>query len=334
MIVLQLHLPRKRGASRSEMIGFFVVCQGVRCSAALDFSVEFIILKLQKTKSNLMKKLLVIGVLFLSQSLFAQKSDFTLGSTLGKNESVGKYLKTRGINLYYEIYGKGEPLLFIHGNGGSMRAFRNQIDFFAKKYKVICVDSRAQGKSIDTSSVLNYNMMADDFNALLDTLKIDSANVIGWSDGGINGLLLAIKHPKKVRKLAITGANLVPDTSVFTSYNNEMNESDLARLRAQKQDFKTKNAIKVIHMMQVEPHISLSDLKSIQCPVLVIGGDNDLIKSSHTLQIYENISRAYLWIMPFSGHATPQRRKEEFNTKVFEFLITPYHKVVQDDWDK
>ena len=112
--------------------------------------------------------------------------------------------------MYYEIYGKGEPLLLIHGNGASMNAFKYQIDFFAKKYKVIGVDSRAQGKTVDTSSVLNYEMMADDLNAFLDSLKIDSANVIGWSDGGINGLLLAIRHPKKVKKLVATGANLVP----------------------------------------------------------------------------------------------------------------------------
>lgn len=276
----------------------------------------------------------IVVTILLPITIFAQTKDFTIGSKFGKNVSVGKYLNTRGIKLYYEIYGEGEPLLLIHGNGGSMKAFKYQIDFFAKKYKVIGVDSRAQGKSVDTSSVLNYDMMADDFNALLDSLKIDSANVIGWSDGGINGLLLAIRHPKKVKKLAITGANLVPDTSVFTTYNNQMNESDLAKLRSLKQDAKTRSAIKVVHMMQVEPNISLSDLHTIKCPVLVMGGDNDLIKPSHTLQIYENIPQAYLWIMPYSGHATPQRRKDEFNLKVFEFLTTPYHQVVQDDWDK
>jgi len=215
-----------------------------------------------------------------------------------------------------------------------MNGFRYQIDFFSKKYKVIGVDSRAQGKSVDTSSVLTYEMMADDFNALLDSLKIESANVIGWSDGGINGLLLAIRHPKKVKKLAITGANLVPDTSVFTPYNNQMNESDLAKLRSLKQDSKTRNAIKVVHMMQVEPNISLADLHTIKCPVLVMGGDNDLIKPSHTLQIYDNIPQAYLWILPFSGHATPQRRKDDFNPKVLEFFKTPFHYVQQDDWDK
>ena len=275
-----------------------------------------------------------ILIILIPSMLSAQEKQTELVKYLGNNPAVGKYLYTRGIKLYYEIYGKGEPLLLIHGNGGSMKGFKYQIDFFAERYKVIAVDSRAQGKSIDTSSVLNYEMMADDFNDLLDSLKIDSANVIGWSDGGINGLLLAIRHPKKVKKLAITGANLVPDTSVFTSYNNQMNESDLAKLRSLKQDATTRNAIKVVHMMQVEPNIKLSELQSIQCPVLVMGGDNDLIKPSHTLQIYENIPKAYLWIMPFSGHATPQRRKNEFNAKVFDFLSTPFHLVQQDDWDK
>jgi pimeloyl-ACP methyl ester carboxylesterase len=276
----------------------------------------------------------IVVIMLLPITIIAQKKETYLAQNFGENASVGKYINTRGIKLYYEIYGKGEPLLLIHGNGGSMKGFKYQIDFFSKRYKVIGVDSRAQGKSKDTSSVLTYEMMADDFSALLDSLNIDSANVIGWSDGGINGLLLAIRHPKKVRKLAITGANLVPDTSVFTPYNNNMNASDLAKLRSLKQDAKTRNAIKVVHMMQVEPNISLAALHTIKCPVLVMGGDNDLIKPSHTLQIYENIAQAYLWIMPNSGHATPQRRKDEFNTKVFEFFKTPFHPVKQDDWDK
>jgi pimeloyl-ACP methyl ester carboxylesterase len=264
--------------------------------------------------------------------LIAQTKVSELAKNFGSNAAVGKYINTRGVKLYYEIYGKGEPLLLIHGNGGSMRAFFFQIDFFAKKYKVIAVDSRAQGKSVDTSSVLNYEMMADDFSALLDTLKIDSANVIGWSDGGINGLLLAIRHPKKVKKLAISGANLVPDASVFSPRGNLLMDSDLAKQRSLKQDAQTRNAIKLIQMMKVEPNIPLSDLQKIKCPVLVIGGDNDLVKASHTLQIFENIPKAYLWILPAAGHSPPFRHKEEFNAKVFEFFKTPFHIVLGDDW--
>ncbi len=130
----------------------------------------------------------------------------------GRNDKVGKYVKTRGFNMYYETYGSGEPLLIIHGNGGSINNFVYQIPYFSKNYKVIVADSRAQGKSADNKDSLSYEMMADDLNALLDTLHVDSCYVIGWSDGGINGLLLAIRHPNKVKKLAVTGANLWPDS--------------------------------------------------------------------------------------------------------------------------
>ncbi len=276
----------------------------------------------------------IIIIMLLPITLMAQIKQTELAKNLGKNAAIGKYINTRGIKMYYEIYGKGEPLLLIHGNGASMNAFKYQIDFFAKKYKVIGVDSRAQGKTVDTSSVLNYEMMADDLNAFLDSLKIDSANVIGWSDGGINGLLLAIRHPKKVKKLVATGANLVPDTSVFSTYNNNMNASDLKRYRSAKQDANTRNSIKLVQMMLDEPNIPLTDLHKIKCPVLVVGGDNDLIKPSHTLQIFENIPQAYLWILPFTGHATPQRDKVGFNNKALEFFKTPFHTVLGDDWDK
>jgi pimeloyl-ACP methyl ester carboxylesterase len=106
--------------------------------------------------------------------------------------------------MYYEVYGQGAPLLMIHGNGGSIKSLENQIPYFSKKYQVIIADSRAHGKSIDNNDSLSYEMMTDDLNALLDALHIDSCNVIGWSDGGVEGLLLAIRHPKKVKKLAVS----------------------------------------------------------------------------------------------------------------------------------
>src|SRR5580765_4538225 len=131
----------------------------------------------------------------------------------GHNKTAGKYYDIRGFKMYAEVYGEGQPLLIIHGNGGSINNFIYQIPYFSKNYKVIIADSRAQGNSVDKGDSLTYEMMADDYAALLDAMKIDSADVIGWSDGGINGLLLAIRHPEKVKKLAVTGANLVPDTT-------------------------------------------------------------------------------------------------------------------------
>src|SRR5215813_13179872 len=131
----------------------------------------------------------------------------------GHDKTKGKFYSIRGFKMYAETYGHGAPLLIIHGNGGSIKDFIYQIPYFQKKYKVVIADSRAQGNSADSGDSLTYEMMADDYAALLDAMKIDSAYVLGWSDGGINALLLAIRHPDKVKKLASTGANLVPDTT-------------------------------------------------------------------------------------------------------------------------
>jgi pimeloyl-ACP methyl ester carboxylesterase len=282
-----------------------------------------------------MKKifLFTFALFILVGKVFAQNTPSNNRISYGNNPKVGKYANIRGINLYYETYGQGKPLLLIHGNGGSIRDWRYQIPYFSKTYKVIVVDSRAQGKSKDSSTVLNYEMMADDFDALLTYLKIDSAYVIGWSDGGINGLLLAIRHPEKVKKLAITGANLVPGTSAISEEGIKAISADLAKLRASNQDAATKNTIKLLHMMEIEPNIPLTDLHKIKCPVLVMGGDFDVIKPAHTLQIFENIPQAYLWIFPESGHGTVHRYRNEFNNKVIHFFTHPYKKPNWVDWE-
>ncbi len=277
---------------------------------------------------------LVLFLLGLSLSVYAQQQKKTIPPIkYGSNAKTGKYFSTGGIKLYYETYGQGKPLLLIHGNGGSIRDWRYQIPYFSQFFKVIAVDSRAQGKSVDSSNVLNYEMMTDDFDALLTYLKIDSAYVIGWSDGGINGLLLAIRHPQKVKKLAITGANLTPDTAVIDPAGTKMIAENLTQLRSAKQDAATKNTIKLLHMMEIEPHIALSDLHKIKCPTLVMGGDFDVIRPEHTLQIFQNIPQAYLWILPESGHGTVHHYKKEFNAKVLHFFTNSYKKPNWIDWN-
>jgi pimeloyl-ACP methyl ester carboxylesterase len=261
--------------------------------------------------------LLMTGI---SQTMFAQIK-------YGDNKNAGHYLKTRGINLYYEVYGNGEPLLFIHGNGSSISAFTNNIPYFSQKYKVIAVDSRAHGKSTDINDSLTFEMMADDFSALLDSLHLDSAYVIGWSDGGINGLLLAIRHPDKVKKLAITGANLWPDTTGLTPYVFEQIVNGSASLRKQKQTPQVKNDLKISDLDLYQPHITLEQLHTISCPTLVIGGDHDAIPVLHTVLIAQNISRSYLWIIPNSGHSTPVFKKDQFNPIINDFFIKPYRKI-------
>jgi pimeloyl-ACP methyl ester carboxylesterase len=253
------------------------------------------------------------------------------GIPYGNNLAAGKYYDIRGFKMYCEIYGEGQPLLIIHGNGGSINNFVKQIPFFSKKYKVIIADSRAQGKSKDNGDSLTYEMMADDYAALLTTLKIDSADVIGWSDGGINGLLLAIRHPEKVKKLAITGANLRPDTTaVFQEvWNMVLPEYNAMKQKKSLTD-KEKNDFKLLRLLSDQPHIPLTDLQKIQAPTLVMGGDHDVIKPEHTLEIAQNIPQSYLFIFPNSGHSTPIVYAYEFNTKVDAFFSKPY-RIIQKE---
>ena len=276
-----------------------------------------------------MKKtlLLLFSTLLLLQGLYAQP---TAGKIpYGNNPAAGKYYDIRGFRMYCETYGKGQPLLIIHGNGGSIKDFTGQIPYFAQNYQVIIADSRAQGKSADsTTDSLSYEMMADDYAALLSALKVDSAFVIGWSDGGINGLLLAIRHPDKVKKLAVTGANLWPDTSavyqdvidlVMPYYKQYKNIPKTNTLQ--------KTGWKLLRLLIEEPHIPLTALHTIQCPSLIIGGDHDVIKPEHTLLIFSNIPRADVWILPNSGHSTPIVYKDDFNKTVDAFFSKPYRKL-------
>ena len=230
--------------------------------------------------------------------------------------------------MYCEVYGEGQPLLIIHGNGGSIDNFIFQIPYFAKKYKVIIADSRAQGKSADPGDSLSYEMMADDYAALLTALNIDSSYVIGWSDGGINGLLLAIRHPEKVKKLAVTGANLSPDSCAVYQEVLDMVAPEYKSLK--NKTVKTpieKRNWKLVRLLLDEPHISLSALHTIQIPSLIIGGDHDVIRIEHTMLIAKNISKSYLWILPNSGHSTPIVYKDEFNKTVDDFFSKPYRKI-------
>lgn len=247
---------------------------------------------------------------------------FSQHMNYGNNAQAGHYYNINGIRLYCEQYGVGEPLVLLHGNGGNIGAFDKNIAFFSKKFRVIAIDSRAQGKSVDTGDSLSFEMMADDVAALLDTLQIPSAYVVGWSDGGIVALVLAMKHPGKVKKLAATGANIFVDSTAFTkeSYNDMMrgyNENKDSVFPTQQR----RNDWKVFLLDVFQPNYSFSDLHAVRCPSLIIAGDNDVISLQHTIDIYRHIPDAHLWIVPNSGHATLQEHAGEFNRVVSDFFL-------------
>jgi len=259
-----------------------------------------------------MKKIITLLLLLASgiNPFFAQKNTIPYGN----NPQAGHYAPVNGINLYYETYGSGEPLIMLHGNGGSIDAFKKQIPFFEQHYKVIAIDSRLQGKSGGQVDSLSYEMMAADFAGLLNYLHIDSAYVLGWSDGGIDGLILAMNFPAKVKKLAVTGANIVPDTTAISA-------ADIDDMRKTILNPKTSPRDRTLNkMMLYQPQIPYTALKKIHCPVLVMAGDHDMIKPEHTLKIYQSLPSASLCIFPDSHHGVCQQHPALFNETVWTFF--------------
>jgi len=256
--------------------------------------------------------ILVFAFFFFSFSSLAQSTAINYGS----NPKAGHFASVNGISLYYETYGSGEPLILLHGNGGSINSFIKQIPFFEKHYQVIAIDSRLQGKSGGSPDNISYDLMASDFCALLDYLHIESANVLGWSDGGIDGIVMAMNCPQKVKRLAISGANIVPDSSALSN-------DDILGMKDFVANNKTasKKEMALTQMMIDQPNIPYAALKQINCPVLVMAGDHDMIKPEHTLKIYQSIPGASLCIFPDSSHGVCQQHPKLFNETVLAFFI-------------
>ena len=247
---------------------------------------------------------------------------FTLAQIpYGNNPAAGHYCNTRGVKLYYEVYGQGEPLLLAHGNGGSMENFKGIIPFFAQYYKVIAVDTRAHGKSVDPADSLSFEMIADDFSALLDSLHTGPAYFIGWSDGGIDGVGIAMRHPEKLKKMAITGTNIFVDSTALSVDIIRDMEADARKMHARSNlPAKEKAELKYNDLDLYQPQWKATDLDKISTPTLVIGGDHDLIPVPHTVLIWQHIPNAWLWIVPHSGHATLIEHRDEFEKNVLTFF--------------
>jgi pimeloyl-ACP methyl ester carboxylesterase len=192
-------------------------------------------------------------------------------SHYGANAAAGKTFTHDGVELYYEVYGTGEPVLLIHGNGSSIGSLSAQIDYFRKHYQVIAMDSRDQGKSANSPDKITYEKMTDDLAALLDHLKSPPVYILGWSDGGIEALLLGIRHPEKVKKIAAMAANLYPEGVQPQAL--ELMKSMLSGVPpSQAQTPEGKREFKVMRMMLDEPQIKPKALEAITAPTLVLAG--------------------------------------------------------------
>ena len=287
-----------------------------------------------------MKKIILVVVVLLisaSGNSVRAQAQVRFDTPYGHNAAVGKYAQVNGINMYYEEYGSGEPLLLIHGNGGDIRSMANQIDYFKSNYKVIVADSRGHGKSELGTDSLTYVQMADDWDGLVEFLKLDSVNIIGWSDGGIISLLMGINQRSPIKRIVAMGANLRPDTTAVYPWapNDVFKMLDDVSAMIQKHDSSRNwDLIKQqLDLLLFQPNITHEQLGRIACPVLVIAGDKDIIREEHTVEIYQNIPRAQLCIMPGETHFAPAKDPEVFNAIAEKFIAKPFNRP-DSNWTK
>lgn len=275
-------------------------------------------------KYSIKKLCLLSIILVFSISNAQEKLNLKFDTPYGSNKKVGKYITINGAKIYYEEYGKGEPLLLIHGNNGSIKSMENQIEYFKNKYRVIIADNRGQGKSELKTDSLTYVQITKDWEGIVNYLKLDSINIVGWSDGGIIGLKMGISGKSKIKKIVSMGANLRPDSTAVHPWAIKY---DLKSLKKTKSKILQKDTTQnwdlqkqLTEILLTQPNIPTKDLSKIKAKVLIMAGDEDITKNEHTLEIYENIPKAQLCIMPGETHYTPYSNPKLFNEIVNKFL--------------
>jgi pimeloyl-ACP methyl ester carboxylesterase len=221
------------------------------------------------------------------------------------------YAAFNGLNMYYEVHGEGPPLLTLHGGTGSINPESMVIPFFAAEFRVIAMEQMGHGRTADiVDRPFHYHDMAEDTVELMRQLGIESASVLGYSDGGIIGLDMAIHHPERVTKLAVTGANCRTDG--YTAENLEwirtLNPDDAPASEAYSRLSPDGAAHwpvflgRLQRMWAVEPGFSREQLQNIKAPVLIIVGDGDIVTPEHAVEMFRTIPAAQLCVVPHSGH--------------------------------
>lgn len=246
------------------------------------------------------------------------------------NRPKGEYATVNGIKMYYEIFGKGEPLLLIHGGSASIESWFEQLPELAKHYRVIAPDSRGHGRTQDSTNDLSYKLMAADFAALLKHLKITNAIVVGWSDGGVIGLELAMSNPSLVKKLVTMGANFRADgmteeikAGLAASGPNDHPPMLVEGYKALSPDGPEHWPVifgKLKNMWLNQPNYTKADLKKIQCPTLVMVGDHDIVRPEHSVKLFQSIPNAQLCVIPGASHYAPIEKPKTVNGTIAQFL--------------
>ena len=218
------------------------------------------------------------------------------------------YAAVNKLNMYYEIHGEGPSLLLLHGGAGSIPD--KWIPFFSAEFQVTAIEQMGHGRTADAMDrPFHYHDMAEDTTELMRQLGIETAAVVGYSDGGIIGLDMAIHHPERVTRLALTGVNFHTDGYTGDHWNAVAASPDTwpaseayRRLSPDGADHWPILLGRLQRMWAVEPSYARDEMRSIGAPTLIIVGDTDLITPEHAVEMFRTIPRAQLCVVPHAGH--------------------------------
>ncbi len=239
---------------------------------------------------------------------------------------VSGYAPVDGIDIWYAEFGRGSPVVLLHGGLANADYWGNQVRALEGHYRVIVMDSRGHGRSTRDGTRFSYALMADDVLGLMNDLHIRKAAVVGWSDGAIIGLELAIHHPDRVSKLFAFAANSDPSGSkdvskspVFTRYLARTRR-EYAHLSPTPQDYAA-FLEQITRMWATQPHFTAAELHSIKVPTWIVDADHDeAIKRSDTLFMADHIPGSGLLILPQASHFAFLQDPALFDAALRDFL--------------
>ncbi|MBN9510306.1 MAG: alpha/beta fold hydrolase [Alphaproteobacteria bacterium] len=232
-----------------------------------------------------------------------------------------------GIKIHYAIYGQGSPVIMLHGGLANTDYWGNQVPALAAHHTVILMDSRGHGRSTRDTRPYGYDLMADDVIGLMNALKLNAADIVGWSDGAILGLDLAIRYPDRIGHVFAFAANTktsgvkegVEKNPTFAAYIERAGR-EYAVHSATPNDYEAFVA-QISKMWADQPNWTDEQLKTIRAPVLVVDGDHDeAIKREHTEYMAATIPGAGLLILPNVSHFAFLQDPKMFNFAILHFL--------------
>jgi len=242
----------------------------------------------------------------------------------------GQYVEINDIKMYYEIHGKGDPLLLLHGGLGGIEYYSNQISAFKLNFQVIAPETRGHARTTDSKQPITYELITSDIVKLLDHLNLNSVNVVGFSDGAVIGLHLAIYYPQKVKKLVAGATNFntdgleengIAEIKNFTPENIWPGLIENYKKLAPEPDHWPIFFEKIKTMWLSSPNFSSDMLADINAPTLVIAGDRDgFIRLDHTIQLFQSIPNSQLCLIPDATHMVSLEKPQILNQIIINFL--------------